>query len=91
MSDIAEAIFCTESVTRVRHQPTIHERFPCCGHLVPLSLKLSVQANTLSGIISDSQSTSQIKIEGIDISFSLFELNKINQQFEYRESQSQYD
>lgn len=34
-----EAVFCTESTKRLRHEPTSLERFPCCGHLVPVSLK----------------------------------------------------
>ena len=67
MSDITEAIFCTESATRIQHhwQPTIHERFPCCGHPVPLCLKLPIQANIQSEIISDLQYTSEFKNQGM--------------------------
>ena len=64
MSAITEAIFCTESVVRLRHKPTVHERFPCCGPLVPSCLKHSVPSSTQSAILSDIKTEVNIKLEG---------------------------
>lgn len=64
MSAITEAIFCTESVVRLQHKPTIHERFPCCGHLVPRCLKLTLPSSAQSAIISNIKTKVNIKLEG---------------------------